>query len=29
VTMVDDRESDIYAKWASVPDAGFHMLTRV
>jgi hypothetical protein len=28
VTMVDDRESDIYAKWASVPDAGFRMLTR-
>ena len=28
VTVVDDRESDIYAKWASVPDAGFHMLTR-
>ena len=26
--MVDDRESDIYAKWASVPDAGFRMLTR-
>ena len=29
VTVVDDRESDIYAKWASVPAAGFHMLTRV
>jgi len=29
VTVVDDRESDIYAKWASVPQAGFHMLTRV
>lgn len=29
VTVVDDRESDIYAKWASVPEAGFHMLTRV
>jgi hypothetical protein len=28
VTVVDDRESDIYAKWASVPQAGFHMLTR-
>jgi hypothetical protein len=29
VTLVDDRESDIYAKWAAVPEAGFHMLTRV
>jgi hypothetical protein len=29
VTVVDDRESDIYAKWASVPKAGFHMLTRL
>lgn len=29
VTVVDDRESDIYAKWASVPEANFHMLTRV
>jgi hypothetical protein len=29
VTVVDDRESDIYAKWASVPEAGFHMLTRL
>jgi hypothetical protein len=28
VTVVDDRESDFYAKWASVPEAGFHMLTR-
>jgi len=28
VTVVDDRESDIYAKWAWVPEAGFHMLTR-
>src|SRR6202041_1970724 len=28
VTVVDDRESDIYAKWAVVPEAGFHMLTR-
>ncbi|HEY4042661.1 MAG TPA: IS4 family transposase [Rhodopila sp.] len=28
VTVVSDRESDIYAKWASVPEAGFHMLTR-
>jgi hypothetical protein len=29
VTVVDDRESDIYAKWATVPEAGVHMLTRV
>ena len=28
VTVVDDRESDIYAKWASVPEPGVHMLTR-
>jgi len=28
VTVVDDRESDFYAKWASVPQVGFHMLTR-
>src|SRR5277367_3943358 len=28
VTIVSDRESDFYAKWASVPEAGFHMLTR-
>jgi hypothetical protein len=28
VTVVDDRESDIYAKWVSVPEANFHMLTR-
>jgi hypothetical protein len=28
VTVVDDRESDIYAKWASVPEPGLHMLTR-
>ena len=25
---MDDRESDIYANWASVPEANFHMLTR-
>lgn len=29
VTVVDDRESDIYAKWALVPEADFHMLTRL
>jgi hypothetical protein len=28
VTVVDDREADIYPKWASVPQAGFHLLTR-
>ena len=28
VTVVDDREAGFYAKWASVPEAGFHMLTR-
>jgi hypothetical protein len=27
VTVVDDREGDIYPKWASVPQAGFHLLT--
>lgn len=28
VTVVDDRESDIYAKWASVPTGTCHLLTR-
>ena len=28
VTEVSDRESDIYAKWARVPHANFHILTR-
>jgi hypothetical protein len=28
VTEVSDRESDIYAKWASVPASKFHILTR-
>jgi Transposase DDE domain len=28
VTVVDDREGDIYAKWASLPQPGFHLLTR-
>jgi hypothetical protein len=28
VTVVDDRESDIYAKWASVPTATCHLLVR-
>lgn len=28
VTEVSDREADIYAKWASLPEANFHLLTR-
>src|SRR5918999_765033 len=28
VTVIDDREGDIYAKWASVSGANFHLLTR-
>jgi DDE family transposase len=28
VTIVSDRESDIYAAWARVPEEGFHLLTR-
>lgn len=28
VTVVADRESDIYAEWARVPEPGFHLLTR-
>ena len=28
ITIVDDRESDFYAKWATVPEPGVHMLTR-
>jgi hypothetical protein len=28
VTVVNDRESDFYAKWATVPDPNFHLLTR-
>ena len=28
VTVVADRESDIYAEWASLPGANFHLLTR-
>jgi len=27
-TVVDDREGDIYPKWATIPEAGFHLLTR-
>jgi hypothetical protein len=29
VTVVADRESDIYAGWASLPGEGFHLLSRV
>ncbi|HLY54190.1 MAG TPA: IS4 family transposase [Stellaceae bacterium] len=29
VTVIDDREGDIYAKWASVPTPNCHLLTRV
>jgi hypothetical protein len=29
VTVVADRESDIYAEWAQLPEANFHLLTRV
>jgi hypothetical protein len=28
VTVVDDREGDLYAKWASVTGPNFHLLTR-
>jgi hypothetical protein len=28
VTEVSDRESDLYVKWARVPEPGFHILTR-
>jgi hypothetical protein len=28
VTVVADRESDIYPAWARVPQAGFHLLSR-
>jgi Transposase DDE domain len=28
VTIVDDREADIYEKWARLPDAHTHLLTR-
>jgi hypothetical protein len=28
VTVIDDREGDIYAKWASVSASHFHLLTR-
>ena len=28
VTVIADRESDIYAEWATLPSAGFHLLTR-
>jgi len=28
VTEIGDRESDIYEKWARLPEPGFHILTR-
>jgi hypothetical protein len=28
ITAVDDREGDIYPKWACLPQAGVHLLTR-
>jgi hypothetical protein len=28
VTEISDRESDLYEKWAYVPEPGFHILTR-
>jgi hypothetical protein len=28
ITIVDDREGDIYEKWARLPDARTHLLTR-
>lgn len=28
VTVIADRESDIYAEWAALPQADFHLLTR-
>jgi hypothetical protein len=28
VTVMDDREGDIYEKWARLPDAGTQLLTR-
>ena len=29
ITVVADRESDIYAEWATLPDHKLHLLTRV
>ncbi|HEY3888334.1 MAG TPA: IS4 family transposase [Caulobacteraceae bacterium] len=29
VTEISDREADLYVKWARVPGAGFHVLTRM
>jgi len=28
VTVMDDREADIYAKWATLPEERFHLLSR-
>lgn len=29
VTVIADRESDIYAEWATLPEANFHLVTRL
>ena len=29
ITVIADRESDIYAEWATLPDHKLHLLTRV
>ena len=29
VTVIADRESDLYAEWATLPEPGFHLITRV
>jgi hypothetical protein len=29
VTVIDDREGDIYVKWARLPAANFHLISRV
>ena len=29
VTVVADRESDIFAQWATTPEPGFHLISRV
>ncbi len=29
VTVVADRESDLFAEWAAVPEPNFHLITRV
>jgi hypothetical protein len=29
ITIIADRESDIYAEWAQLPEPNFHLITRV